>query len=74
MKIRQLLLAAMCVGLSVTVQAQVAQRDKMKTCNAEAKATAKKGEERKAFMKSCLSTKKQDAAASGKVAPKVTKP
>lgn len=33
--------------------AQKAQQDKMKACNA--KATGKKGDERKAFMKECLS-------------------
>ncbi|KQN67689.1 phosphate starvation-inducible protein PsiF [Duganella sp. Leaf61] len=32
-----------------------AQQNKMKTCNAEA--TGKKGDERKAFMKQCLSAK-----------------
>ena len=36
------------------------QQDKMKACNAEAKTNGKKGDERKAFMKECLSG---DAAA-----------
>ncbi len=31
------------------------QQDKMKSCNATAKADGKKGEDRKAFMKECLS-------------------
>ena len=31
------------------------QQEKMKTCNADAKSKALKGDERKAFMKSCLS-------------------
>ena len=35
------------------------QQSKMKTCNAEAK--GKTGDERKAFMKECLSAKKADA-------------
>lgn len=35
--------------------AQNAQQQLMSTCNAQAKAENKKGEERKAFMKSCLS-------------------
>lgn len=39
--------------------ARTAQREKMKTCNADAKAAGKKGAERKAFMKECLSAKKQ---------------
>lgn len=36
------------------------QQDKMKACNAEAK--GKTGDERKAFMKECLSAKKAEAA------------
>ena len=35
--------------------AKTAQQEKMKTCNAEA--AGKKGDERKAFMKTCLSNK-----------------
>lgn len=38
-----------------------AQQEKMKTCNAEAKTKALKGDERKAFMKECLSAKKAEA-------------
>lgn len=34
-----------------------AQQEKMKTCNKEASAKSLKGDERKAFMKSCLSNK-----------------
>ncbi len=34
--------------------APATQQSKMKTCNADAKTKALKGEERKAFMKSCL--------------------
>ncbi|MCP5267542.1 MAG: phosphate starvation-inducible protein PsiF [Zoogloeaceae bacterium] len=41
--------------------AQKAQQDKMKACNA--KATGKKGDERKAFMKECLSGGTADATA-----------
>jgi hypothetical protein len=37
--------------------AQLAQQDKMKSCNKDATAKALKGDERKAFMKSCLSGK-----------------
>ncbi len=36
------------------------QTDKMKSCNAEAK--DKKGDERKAFMKTCLSGKAEEAS------------
>lgn len=41
--------------------AKTAQQTKMGTCNTDA--TGKKGEERKAFMKECLSTKKEAASA-----------
>ncbi len=34
--------------------ATATQQDKMKSCNADAKAKALKGDERKAFMKECL--------------------
>lgn len=37
--------------------AQLAQQEKMKTCNAEAGQKELKGDERKKFMKECLSTK-----------------
>ena len=37
--------------------AKTAQQSKMKTCNVDAK--GKKGDERKTFMKECLSTKSQ---------------
>jgi len=39
-------------------KAPTAQQNKMKTCNAEAK--GKTGDERKAFMKECLSSSKQE--------------
>ncbi len=38
----------------VAKEAPVKQQDKMKNCNADAATKALKGEERKAFMKSCL--------------------
>lgn len=41
--------------------AATAQQEKMATCNKEA--TGKKGDERKAFMKSCLSKKSEAPAA-----------
>jgi hypothetical protein len=37
--------------------AQATQQSKMKTCNADAKTKALKGDDRKAFMKECLSAK-----------------
>ena len=51
-----------CAALAFGAQA-TPQQDKMKACNADAK--GKKGDERKAFMKECLS----DSAASAAVAP-----
>lgn len=41
--------------LATPAMAQTAQQNKMKQCNADA--TGKKGDERKAFMKECLSNK-----------------
>lgn len=51
------LIALACLGFAV-VSGPVfagAQQDKMKGCNKEAKEGALKGDERKAFMKKCLS-------------------
>ncbi len=39
---------------AASAPAPVRQQDKMKSCNADAKTRALKGEERKTFMKSCL--------------------
>ena len=39
------------------------QQEKMKTCNADAKEKALAGDERKAFMKECLSAKPADKKA-----------
>ncbi len=57
--------------------AQLAQQEKMKTCNADAGKQGLKGDERKKFMSSCLSAKKdvpapaaaQPAAATAAAAP-----
>lgn len=60
------LIALAVMGLSLAVAPAVfagAQQEKMKTCNKDAKEKALKGDERKAFMKSCLSG---GAAESGK--------
>lgn len=54
-------MALVCFGLACAVSMPVfagAQQEKMKMCNAEAKDM--KGDERKAFMKECLSSKKQE--------------
>ncbi|MGA2780579.1 MAG: PsiF family protein [Smithella sp.] len=52
--------------------AQLAQQDKMKACNKDATAKALKGDERKAFMKSCLSGKTVSAPVAATVT--ATKP
>ena len=70
------LISLMALGLALAVggahaadeKAPTAQQSKMKTCNADAK--DKKGDERKAFMKECLSAKPAAPAAAedGKIA------
>ena len=40
--------------LSAKADGKTAQQNKMKTCNADAKTKALAGDERKAFMSSCL--------------------
>ena len=60
---RLLVLAAASLfafGLASSAMALTPQQEKMKACNAEAKTKALKGDERKAFMKECLSAKKAD--------------
>ncbi|MRW86838.1 phosphate starvation-inducible protein PsiF [Pseudoduganella sp. FT26W] len=54
---KKLLIAGLILSLSGAVYAAepTAQQNKMKTCNADA--AGKKGDERKAFMKECLSAK-----------------
>lgn len=46
---------ALSLGGAAVAAEPTAQQNKMKTCNADA--TGKKGDERKAFMKECLSAK-----------------
>jgi hypothetical protein len=50
----------LALGGAVFAAEPTAQQSKMKTCNAEA--TGKKGDERKAFMKQCLSASATPAA------------
>ena len=53
---------ALSLGAAPTLaSAKTAQQEKMSTCNAQA--AGKKGDERKAFMKSCLSAKPAAAPA-----------
>lgn len=53
-------LACLVVG---NVQAATGQQEKMKNCSAEAKQKSLKGDERKTFMKTCLSAKKDEPEA-----------
>jgi hypothetical protein len=52
---------AMLLG-TASLHAATAQQDKMKSCNAEAGQKSLKGEERKSFMKTCLSAAAPPAA------------
>jgi uncharacterized protein HemX len=58
-KIATLLALGLALGLG-TAHAATAQQNKMKTCNNEAQ--GKTGDERKAFMKECLSAKPAEPA------------
>jgi len=63
------LIAALCMACSAGMAQAAAegkhltpQQQKMSTCSKQAKADGKKGAERKAFMKECLSSKHAAAA------------
>ena len=58
---------AVVAGQAALAQAthENSQQEKMTSCNADAKAQALKGAERKAFMKTCLSDKSAAAAPRG---------
>jgi hypothetical protein len=59
-------LSALLLGFScVSVQANNTQQDKMKSCNADATAKNLTGDDRKTYMKTCLSNKPAAATASG---------
>jgi hypothetical protein len=53
---------------AATVKTPTAQQQKMTSCNADAASKDLKGEERKAFMKTCLSASGSSTAASAKPA------
>lgn len=72
------LLTLVALGLTLSFgaaqaqdQAKTPQQTKMAKCNTDA--AGKKGDERKAFMKTCLSAKKQTAAAMTGKEPQQTK-
>lgn len=52
---KKLVIALLLSGACISALAGT-QQEKMKTCNADASAKALKGDERKAFMKQCLSS------------------
>jgi hypothetical protein len=62
--------AAGLLLLSMSVQAQNSQQDKMKTCNVQAKEQSLSGDARKSFMKTCLSNQ---PAAQSKLTPQQQK-
>ena len=61
MKATTVIAAAALLLLSTSVDAQNAQQDKMKTCNADAKTQSLSGDARKSFMKTCLSNQPAEA-------------
>ena len=60
--------AAADVAKKAPSAAQLAQQNKMKACNKEAKEKALKGDAREAFMKTCLSGKTSTAPAAAEAA------
>lgn len=71
MKATTMLAAVGVLLLSVSVQAENAQQEKMKTCNAQAKEQSLSGAARTSFMKTCLSN--QPAATASKLTPQQQK-
>ncbi len=69
-----LALALLACSLTLgSAHAATDQQNKMTTCNAEAKTKDLKGEERKAFMKECLSAKPAPAPAAETGTPQQNK-
>ncbi|HEX8987059.1 MAG TPA: PsiF family protein [Rhodocyclaceae bacterium] len=54
------IIAAMFILGLATAASATPQQERMKACNAEAREKGLKGEQRKAFMKECLSAKKAE--------------
>jgi hypothetical protein len=63
---KKLIVLIALAGFCAPVLAATAQQEKMKTCNAEAKTKALKGDERNKFMSECLSAKSAAPAAEEK--------
>ena len=51
---KKLIVFAALAGLCLPVMAATPQQEKMKSCNADAKTKALKGDERNKFMSTCL--------------------
>jgi hypothetical protein len=62
-KMKKILIAMLMTAFCFAANAET-QQDKMKTCNADAGKKELKGDERKAFMKDCLSAKPSPALTS----------
>jgi hypothetical protein len=66
------LITLACMGIMFSASSAAcagAQQEKMKSCNKSAKSKMLKGDERKAFMKSCLSGKTTAPAGSAPTDP-----
>jgi len=71
------LIALTCLGFALALSSPVfagAQQDKMKGCNAEAKADGASGPERKAFMSKCLKKDYVLKSAAAPAAPAAAEP
>jgi uncharacterized membrane protein len=73
MRIATTLLAALVVLALPPAYSATAQQEKMKTCNADAKAKSLAGDERSAFMKNCLSASGTAAAPHKELTPQQQK-
>ncbi|MEQ1668706.1 MAG: PsiF family protein, partial [Sulfuriferula sp.] len=67
-----LIMSAVLSAASFGAYAKTAQQEKMGTCNKDAAAKSLKGDERKAFMKSCLSNKPAAAESAAAATPEAT--
>jgi len=68
MSTRTTILAVLMCAAALSASAANSQNDKMKSCNAEAKEQTLKGDARKSFMKTCLSSKSASSAAAAPAA------
>ena len=71
---RKLIVLIALAGLSFPALADTAQQEKMKSCNAEAKAKGLKGDAYKKFRDDCLKAKPEAATTTAKPATTTAKP